>query len=96
LAVFTAMVLLVRVLVSSGLHFALTKYERTSSVPYGQRVAVDGGSVDVVDNAADGPTIVLLSGLGTPSPALDFAPLIRELEGHLWWSSKGSVTATRT
>ncbi|MFI7584385.1 alpha/beta fold hydrolase [Kocuria sp. M1N1S27] len=76
------MVLLVLVLVSSGLHFALTHYERTSSVPYGQRVAVDGGSVNVVDHAAEGPTVVLLTGLGTPSPTLDFAPLIRELDGY--------------
>ncbi|MEX5270401.1 alpha/beta fold hydrolase [Kocuria sabuli] len=79
---FVAMVLLVLVLASSGLHFALTQYERTSTDPYGRRVAVDGGAVNVVDDAADGPTVVLLSGLGTPAPALDFAPLVRELEGY--------------
>lgn len=78
---FVAMAFLVMVLASSGLHFALTQYERTSTDPYGQRVAVNGGAVNVVDDPADGPTIVLLSGLGTPSPALDFAPLIRELKG---------------
>ncbi|GAA1749849.1 alpha/beta hydrolase [Kocuria aegyptia] len=79
---FAALGLLVLVLVSAGLNFALTQYERTSTDPYGRRVAVDGGSVNVVDDAADGPTVVLLSGLGTPAPALDFAPLVRELDGY--------------
>lgn len=81
LAGFAALALLVLVLVSAGLNLALTQYERTSTDPYGQRVAVDGGSVNVVDHAADGPTVVLLPGLGTPAPALDFAPLVRELDG---------------
>lgn len=79
---FVATVLMVLVLATSGLHFAMTQYERSSTAPYGRRVPVDGGSVNVVDHPADGPTVVLLSGLGTPSPALDFAPLIRELEGY--------------
>jgi pimeloyl-ACP methyl ester carboxylesterase len=82
LAGFAALALLALVLFSSGLNVALTQYERTSTDPYGQRVAVDGGSVNVVDHAADGHTVVLLSGLGTPAPALDFAPLVRELEGY--------------
>jgi pimeloyl-ACP methyl ester carboxylesterase len=82
LAGFAALALLVLVLVSAGLNVALTQYERTSTAPYGQRVAVDGGSVNVVDHAADGPTVVMLPGLGTPAPALDFAPLVRELEGY--------------
>ncbi|MFI7744748.1 alpha/beta fold hydrolase [Kocuria rhizosphaericola] len=79
---FAVLGLLVLVLVSTGLNAALTQYERTSTDPYGQRVPVDGGSVNVVDHAADGPTVVLLSGLGTPAPALDFAPLVRDLDGY--------------
>ncbi|MEX5235993.1 alpha/beta fold hydrolase [Kocuria arenosa] len=79
---FAALGLLALVLVSTGLNFAVTQYERTITDPYGQRVAVDGGSVNVVDHTADGPTVVLLSGLGTPAPALDFAPLVRELDGY--------------
>ncbi|GAA1745671.1 alpha/beta hydrolase [Kocuria aegyptia] len=67
---------------SAGLNAALTQHERTSTAPYGQRVPVDGGSVNVVDDEADGPAVVLLSGLGTPAPALDFAPLGRELTGY--------------
>lgn len=79
---FAALGLLALVLVSTGLNFAVTQYERTSTDPYGRRVPVDGGSVNVVDHAADGTTVVLLSGLGTPAPALDFAPLVRELDGY--------------
>jgi pimeloyl-ACP methyl ester carboxylesterase len=79
---FAALGLLVLVLVSTGLSAVLTQYERTSTDPYGRRVAVEGGSVNVVDHAADGPTVVLLSGLGTPAPALDFGPLVRELDGY--------------
>ena len=79
---FVVLVLLVLVLISTGLNLALTQYERSSTQPYGQRVPVDGGSVNVVDHGADGPTVVLLSGLGTPAPGLDYAPLIRELEGY--------------
>jgi pimeloyl-ACP methyl ester carboxylesterase len=82
LAGFAALGLLALVLASTGLNVALTQYERTSTEPYGQRVTVDGGSVNVVDHAGDGPTVVLLSGLGTPAPALDFAPLVRELDGY--------------
>lgn len=79
---FAALGLLALVLVSTGLNFTLTQYERTSTDPYGRRVAVDGGAINVVDHAADGPTVVLLSGLGTPAPALDFAPLVRELDDY--------------
>jgi pimeloyl-ACP methyl ester carboxylesterase len=79
---FAVLVLVVLVLVSTGLNVAVTQYERTSTQPYGQRVPVNGSAVNVVDTAREGPTIVLLSGLGTPAPALDFGPLIRELEGY--------------
>ena len=77
-----ALALLVVLLVSTGLNFALTQYGRANTQAYGQRVPVGGGSVDVVDDQADGPAVVLLSGLGTPASAPDFGPLIRELGGH--------------
>ncbi|MEX5295243.1 alpha/beta hydrolase [Kocuria sp. CPCC 205268] len=79
---FAVLAVLALVLVSAGLNAALTQYERTSADPYGRRVAVDGGSVNVVDHATEGPTVVLLSGLGTAAPALDFGPLVRQLEGY--------------
>ena len=40
---------------------------------------IAGGAVNVYRNGHAGQPIVLLSGLGTAAPALDFAPLIREL-----------------
>ena len=46
---------------------------------YGQKVEVDGGSMNVLV-AGDGPeSIVLLPGFGTASPVLDFEPLVGNL-----------------
>ncbi|TAJ46878.1 MAG: alpha/beta hydrolase [Herbiconiux sp.] len=50
---------------------------------YGHLVPVDGKNMNVVvsGSESDGAdTIVLLPGLGTPSPALDFAPLVHRLD----------------
>jgi pimeloyl-ACP methyl ester carboxylesterase len=60
----------------------MNQAERTATAPYGQRVQTSHGALNVArtpGNGRTGQTIVLLSGLGTPAPALDFAPLIREL-----------------
>lgn len=66
----------------SGLaHTLITNSERSAIAPYGQIVELEAGDISVVRNGGPGQTIVLLSGYGTPAPALDFAPLIRELEG---------------
>ena len=45
-------------------------------------MSVDGGTVNVWRNGHSGPTMVLLSGLGTAAPALDFAPLTRRLGAY--------------
>ncbi|MBT2565326.1 alpha/beta hydrolase [Arthrobacter sp. ISL-85] len=76
-----ALVVLGLVLVSAVANVALESQEKAAAAPYGQRVAITGGSVNVVrtDNGGQGPPIILLSGLGTAAPGLDFAPLIREL-----------------
>lgn len=69
-------------LASSLANLALNQAERSASAPYGQRVQTGHGALNVVRTPGNGRTsqsIVLLSGLGTPAPALDFAPLIREL-----------------
>lgn len=50
--------------------------------PYGQVVEVDGRSMNVVDAGSGEETIVLLPGLGTAAPAVDFQPLMRELESR--------------
>lgn len=66
-------------LASTGANLLLERQERASITPYGERVEIAGGTVNVYRNDQAGQPIVLLSGLGTAAPALDFAPLIREL-----------------
>ena len=68
-------------LVSTAANLLYEQAEKSSIRPYGERVAVSGGSLNVYRNGHSGQPVVLLSGLGTPAPALDFAPLIRELSG---------------
>lgn len=53
--------------------------EAAALQPYGQLVEVDGKQMNVVISGDDAETIVLLPGLGTASPALDFEPLVAEL-----------------
>ena len=66
-------------LVSTGANLALESAERSSITPYGERIQISTGSLNVYQSGTVGPAIVLLSGLGTAAPALDFAPLIRAL-----------------
>ncbi|WP_019420766.1 alpha/beta fold hydrolase [Paenibacillus sp. OSY-SE] len=47
--------------------------------PYGQHVSVDGKNMNVLIQGAGEETVVLLPGLGTAAPVLDFKPLIEEL-----------------
>lgn len=82
LAVFAALTLAVLVAVSMVLNLALVRHERATIEPYGQRVPVEGGSVNVVDNGAEGPVIVLLGGLHAPAPGLEYAAFAREMEGY--------------
>ncbi len=70
------------VLVSASINLILTKQEKSRFAPYGERVSVDGGSLNVWRNGHAGPTMVLLSGLGTAAPALDFSPLIGQLGAY--------------
>lgn len=57
-----------------------TKVEASVFTPYGESVAVGGKSMNVVVAGEGDQTIVLLPGLGTAAPALDFQPLIAELQ----------------
>lgn len=57
-----------------------TKVEASTFTPYGEKVTVDGKSMNVVVAGEGDETIVLLPGLGTAAPALDFQPLIAELQ----------------
>ena len=57
-----------------------TSAEAASITDYGQRVPVDGKQMNVVQSGDGDQTIVLLPGLGTAAPGLDFQPLIDELD----------------
>ncbi|WEO76452.1 alpha/beta hydrolase [Cryobacterium sp. SO2] len=57
-----------------------TAAEASSITDYGQRVPVDGKEMNVVLSGDGDQTIVLLPGLGTAAPGLDFQPLIDELD----------------
>jgi pimeloyl-ACP methyl ester carboxylesterase len=70
-------------LASTGANAFLEQQERSSTAQYGALVEVAGGSLNVVRAGTEGgQPLVLLSGLGTIAPALDFAPLIRELVAY--------------
>lgn len=57
-----------------------TASEASAITDYGQRVPVDGKEMNVVQSGDGDQTIVLLPGLGTAAPGLDFQPLIDELD----------------
>lgn len=73
-------VVLALTLVSVIANAAATASEKAELAPYGQTVTLDAGEINVTRSGGPGPTMVLLSGYGTPAPAVDFAPLIRELD----------------
>lgn len=57
----------------------MTAYEQKKYPPIGELVEVDGNNLHVYTKGEGDNTIVLLSGLGTAAPALDFEPLINEM-----------------
>jgi pimeloyl-ACP methyl ester carboxylesterase len=66
--------------ISAATHASTTASERSTLAPYGQTLTLSSGDINVYRNGGSGQTIVLLSGFGTAAPAIDFAPLIRELD----------------
>ena len=74
-----ALVVLGLILVSTAVNLVMERAEKSNIPAYGERVVVGGSALNVYRNGGAGQPIVLLSGLGTAAPALDFAPLIREL-----------------
>ena len=68
-------------LASTAANGLLEQSEKSSISPYGERVGSAAARINVYRNGHSGQPVVLLSGLGTPAPALDFSPLIRELGG---------------
>lgn len=77
-----ALVVIALLLASTITNAALDQSERSNTAGYGERVAVTGGSLNVYRHGESGPTIVMLGGYATAAPALDYAPLIRELDGY--------------
>ncbi len=57
----------------------MTLNEKNKYSPIGELVEVDGKNMHVYTKGKGENTIVLLSGLGTAAPVLDFEPLINEL-----------------
>lgn len=68
------------VLLAAGANAVLEQRERLE-LSYGERVDVGNGFLNVYRTGASGPTVVMLGGYGSAAPAVEFAPLIRELEG---------------
>lgn len=67
---------------TSVVNVIATASEEASITPYGELVPVDGKQMNVVVSGTGDETIVLLPGLGTTAPGLDFQPLINELDDH--------------
>lgn len=65
---------------TSIVNVVATKSDLAAITPYGELVPVDGKQMNVVVSGTGDETIVLLPGLGTAAPGLDFEPLIAELE----------------
>ena len=60
-------------------HQIMRVYEQKKYPALGQLVEVDGKNMNVYTKGDGENTIVLLSGLGTAAPVLDFEPLLNEL-----------------
>ncbi|XTR53282.1 alpha/beta fold hydrolase [Pseudarthrobacter sp. So.54] len=69
-------------LASTATNLIVEKVEKSNAVAYGEKVQISEGAINVTRTGDTGPTLVLITGLGTPAPGLDFAPLIRELGGY--------------
>ena len=62
-----------------GLHTVLTRYETLNNPQPGLLVNIDNQQMHVYIQGDGEETLILLSGLGTVAPAVDFKPLINEL-----------------
>lgn len=67
------------ILLSFILHQGITLYEKKKYQAPGKLVEVEGKSMHVYTKGEGEHTILLLSGLGTAAPVLDFEPLVNEL-----------------
>ena len=67
------------VLLVPTINFILTKYEKATYKAPGELVEVDGKKMHVYSKGEGDHTILLMPGLGTAAPVLDFEPLVDEL-----------------
>lgn len=77
-----ALAALAVVLFAALVNAVMNRVERWTMPAYGERIAVTGGDVNVYRHGDTGPVIVMLSGYDTAAPAVDFAPLIRQLDDY--------------
>ena len=73
------LILVAALLIWIVLNNVMTAYEQKKYPAIGQLVEVDGKNMHVYTKGDGENTIVLLSGLGTAAPVLDFEPLINEM-----------------
>lgn len=64
------------------IHLFSKEREKGEIEAYGQMVSVDGKNMNVLIQGSGKETVVLLPGYGTPSPVLDFMPLVNELSPY--------------
>lgn len=57
----------------------MTAYEQKQYSPIGELVEINGKNMHIYSRGEGDQTLVLLSGLGTAAPTLDFEPLVNEL-----------------
>ncbi|WP_236558418.1 alpha/beta hydrolase [Arthrobacter sp. 9V] len=74
-----AAVLAVGLATTTVVNVVASEGESSRIESYGQRVAVDGGEMNVLVTGAGPENVVLLPGFGTSSPVLDFGPLVKDL-----------------
>jgi len=65
---------------TSIINVVASNSEMANLTPYGELVNVDGNNMNVLIRGEGAETVVLLPGFATAAPALDFEPLIAQLE----------------
>lgn len=75
----TFLTLIAVVLIWLVFHHSMNLYEKNKYQAIGELVEVDGKNMHVYTKGKGENTILLMTGLGTAAPVLDFEPLINEL-----------------
>ena len=74
-----SLIIVAALLILIALNNVMTAYEQKKYPAIGQLAEVNGKNMHVYTKGNGENTIVLLSGLGTEAPVLDFEPLINEM-----------------